>query len=1530
MAIRNHDRPNSWSSLEQARSLRSLQKGSWHHSSGPVASGAAKGSYGAEGLLHTVIEKSPESSPTTKPRQGGGFVQPPSPPEFSSGSAGHTPHSGRLILPTVVYPVPQPEPHYAQMPSSNPGSGSSAVYPALTKENSQHQYQESQGTGLRDEGKISSSENNISWSHYPHSSHAPSALYELRLQQEESNLRHNRPHMKSDGDRAESQTRVQRPLNHQEPHSQSFQESYTLKGHGPHDVVFQEQNHGFHVPQIQSSSGPRPSSSHECRDAHVPVQPRDRSRSVDHTSFHTNPGTLSRPAQGQVPFIHSLVHPQSQAPPTSATPSSPRHLSDSVPLQYQDWDHRDKDDDREHPLTRLENALAEVQRCSSSDSIISASSQNGSQMPTRSLSVLEKVSRFERGEQAGKKRSYSTSHANNKATHLRTTEKGRRSPCGADDLRNMLERSTSSAKPHRTMSYRGRSNGRTLVDPSSALQRSHSTFQLEESREGYSSRDVHLRHDIQEVLGPMQDTSFNRSYRESLKDAQTKVLRSTSFRRRDFSSSSSPQPPPVPAKQNSLEKKGPKTKPKPHGVIIRPMSPPLVTSPHAPKERHMVTPEVRGPSPPALPSVPPVGPAVMRICGRKRLMAEQKKRSYSEPENLNEVGVSDVETVALFRRGGETSVADRRKMFELAASRVGVGAHQNTTSRPELRQLQHDALAEYVERKRGAKREDGGQRSGLRPCRGSCSYSDTFSLSSASSLLSLQEPGPERTSPVEKRSSSTLPPGTDLRDYQSNLYYPGRVTTPRPPPQPPQSAPPGSPPELQTKTFHNLSPEAGLSRQSQSVSRDSGLDQQQQQQQQQDKEPQEHPFRLGLSRKLSGALQRAGSNRSTGKSASAEDLLERSQENQMTPQHFRSRSSPIMDTLQDFSAGDVMTFGVLVSEPEDRSADTQMLGNLVCPQLSQNSVNSTQPSASSPDLGSSSSSSVTPITRRERRRSSERQRAHSTSTLAASVGLPCPFSSAGDTEWQASERLANLDAISFPGTSKTLETNKETRCTLSLEDTETDVDSLKNLSEMPTLLPHPQLAALPNRKDSENAVSLPSPSLHLSVRHLSSLRISESSLSSYSDQQPHMETSKGRSQEDFDEVFLLTPAPPSPPPPIRETSILEDFPPPPPPIELEEEPGYDSVESPSSEYLTSSSVPSRKSSLPSPTLFPSYSVLPPLSTTNTHTSTKDSLGLDYQSLTKREKTPEEQRVEALARKLVLQDHSLAPLLDTWSTKSTVELMSEIFPRSRLVDRSQWHQLDDRIQDGVCDSASVAMTDGQTQTNTDEKDLNTTKVELCEALRSSVEALQQEKELLCEEQRSHQALGGDMEALVQEKLRDNEKDKYSMFIGDLERIVNLLLSLCSRLSRIDRSLLAVDAEELTQEDAAEEKASLCRKRSLLLRQTEDAWELKENLDRRQRVVQSILSGYLSEAQLGDYRHFVSTKPSLLIRRRHLDDLIRQGEEQLKQLVENIPELAEARGLSRAGPFSLPGHVTCSSLSVIPGPAHPVRSTTVTSL
>lgn len=83
----------------------------------------------------------------------------------------------------------------------------------------------------------------------------------------------------------------------------------------------------------------------------------------------------------------------------------------------------------------------------------------------------------------------------------------------------------------------------------------------------------------------------------------------------------------------------------------------------------------------------------------------------------------------------------------------------------------------------------------------------------------------------------------------------------------------------------------------------------------------------------------------------------------------------------------------------------------------------------------------------------------------------------------------------------------------------------------------------------------------------------------------------------------------------------------------------------------------------------------------------------------------------------------------------------------------------------------------------------------------------------------------------------------------------------------------------------DQASLQQKQRQLHSQQEDARELKENLDRRESIVLHFLGSYLSTAQLHDYRRYIRAKPALLIRQRHLDELIRQGEEQVCRLTEN---------------------------------------------
>ncbi|MEQ2205642.1 hypothetical protein XENOCAPTIV_006929, partial [Xenoophorus captivus] len=137
-------------------------------------------------------------------------------------------------------------------------------------------------------------------------------------------------------------------------------------------------------------------------------------RQRDQPSVHSELPGSSRVAQGQV---------LPTAGPTSIPQPSARHFSDSAAPQYQSGNHRESDKDSEHPLTRLEIALAEVQRCASPNTQDTSNTHS----PARSLSVLEKVSHFERRKAGGKQRTYST-NSYSKAFHLGDSRRSYFSP----------------------------------------------------------------------------------------------------------------------------------------------------------------------------------------------------------------------------------------------------------------------------------------------------------------------------------------------------------------------------------------------------------------------------------------------------------------------------------------------------------------------------------------------------------------------------------------------------------------------------------------------------------------------------------------------------------------------------------------------------------------------------------------------------------------------------------------------------------------------------------------------------------------------------------------------------------------------------------------------------------------------------------------------------------------------------------------------------------------------------------------------
>nr|XP_020458978.1 protein Shroom2 isoform X2 [Monopterus albus] len=304
-------------------------------------------------------------------------------------------------------------------------------------------------------------------------------------------------------------------------------------------------------------------------------------------------------------------------------------------------------------------------------------------------------------------------------------------------------------------------------------------------------------------------------------------------------------------------------------------------------------------------------------------------------------------------------------------------------------------------------------------------------------------------------------------------------------------------------------------------------------------------------------------------------------------------------------------------------------------------------------------------------------------------------------------------------------------------------------------------------------------------------------------------------------------------------------------------------------------------------------------------------------------TEEDQKREELARDIMGKDKSLADILDQSKMKTTMDLMEGIFPQGEQLLEGTHHQRkkvplkqtasrpaeerekEDSMATAVTMVTSstyystsapkaellIKMKDMQEQKKEDSEDeldteldtdLSNKKQELIDSLSKKLLVLREARESLQEDILDNNTLGDEVEARVQQVCKPNELDKFKMFVGDLDKVVSLLLSLSGRLARVENALNSLD------EDATpEERRTLIEKRKLLIQQYEDAKELKENLDRRERVVYDILANYLQEDSLADYEHFVKMKSALIIEQRKLEDKIKLGEEQLKCLMDSLP-------------------------------------------
>lgn len=165
----------------------------------------------------------------------------------------------------------------------------------------------------------------------------------------------------------------------------------------------------------------------------------------------------------------------------------------------------------------------------------------------------------------------------------------------------------------------------------------------------------------------------------------------------------------------------------------------------------------------------------------------------------------------------------------------------------------------------------------------------------------------------------------------------------------------------------------------------------------------------------------------------------------------------------------------------------------------------------------------------------------------------------------------------------------------------------------------------------------------------------------------------------------------------------------------------------------------------------------------------------------------------------------------------------------------------------------------------------------ESIARKLDVLRVERVSLRDEASQNEQLGQALSVRVDLLARPAERDKFRLHVDELDKIVNLLLSLSGRLARVHNALTGLPAD-----DASQERRALEAKRDKLTSQHEEARRLKESIDKRSRQVALFLRRYLSPQEYADYGHFVRMKSKLLVDAREIDDKIRLGEEQLTAL------------------------------------------------
>ncbi|KAK0139190.1 Protein Shroom1 [Merluccius polli] len=1001
----------------------------------------------------------------------------------------------------------------------------------------------------------------------------------------------------------------------------------------------------------------------------------------------------------------------------------------------------------------------------------------------------------------------------------------------------------------------------------------------------------------------MLDDSFKKYYKEQLKDAQSKVLRETSFKRKDLQLSwphreQIPQLRPTvihhfSASQDSETSTGTLTP----SVASWQMEIGSIKKEVMEKEKDEEDQRENGRP------LNVAQPQVARIGGRKRLTQEQKKMCFSEPEKLHQLGDSPNHSAChslgnelehfistecnreeLGQHGEQGLVAVRRKMFETR----GRALSASSLSKTNLKNLQHKALVEYMERKTGHK------------------------------VAEPQQPGPQLPQPPKQRHSiGEKPVGWAAKSQTASTGSQGFKKKPNRPHSAGRILDSSSSSIRYAQFFSAQSAQSGLvhgsgqpswkesqSAQGKSASVGSLLSQ---------TEPTD--FFRNRSRSTPHTFQAHG----------PED--DSSPANAMETQSFNRTAIGLLycseqGSVSDESVARPAALKVQQRVVAQRGKSMEELGTLRCsrPLVLSKSSEQLDQLWSTPERPGREKRSLPSVLDGGRRD----EMAHLQGLEQARQGLETlgleKTQPLGGQKQTHRRTLSKADSASQLGGDQEIRpvANAEAK---DLSRSASPASSYSPRVRIPSGTPSsqgsvlvearlsvpgmescdPQSPSGPETRERDIQSTSASPSLLSQARSpkesKSESRDRKSTSGTVSEQEWPLDDPRSVTPPpDFNqEVEPELPAPPLPPPPdVKDES--PDF--------LLTDDVFESISkstSPESPTQNGAPLQSPSNSVSEAEPIHAVDVEERVETMNVADPKRDPKPEEEEEEEEEERGTQEGETESpedLVKKprwvelvvaVVKVDRSLASALYPLTNRKTaLMLMEQLLSEDTLL--MEEHYKKKQEQRGPAESAgvqpllasdeddhTVPCSDPQIQADITEK-----KRILVSYAEERLQALEESRTVLRMEVQENVVRGEAVLSLVREHCLPMEVERYSLFIGDLERVVSLLLCLSARLARVQNALSTVD-----QHTDAEEKESLDSRHRLLCKQREDAKDLKDNLDRRESVVSAFLGRQLSAAQLGDYRRFVQTTASLLIRQKDLEERWQLAEEQAEALRFSLP-------------------------------------------